>query len=157
MSVWTLLIVGALHTFGSAISSDAYRFISHAAAIIVCVADLTGTGHTGRGIVAAIDVTQTAHARNTTGAQRCVPPAAAVIGHIAELTGIVHALSIGSPAITVDHTGHTLIGAVGIETQRRSAAATAVVLGITDPTDFSDTLRRRLRTIPIAPTAHTPS
>ena len=73
------------------------------------------------------------------------------------MTGIVHALSVGSPAITVDHTGHTLIGAVGIETQWRSAAATAVILGVTDPTDFSDTLRRRLRTIPIASTPHTSS
>ena len=55
--VRTVRIADARHTFRAIIAIDTKRRIVSTSIIVIGVTDLTGTGHTGRGIIAAIVVT----------------------------------------------------------------------------------------------------
>ena len=55
--IGTIRITDARHTFRAIIAIDTERRIVSTAIVVVCVTDLAGTGHTGRGIIAAIVVT----------------------------------------------------------------------------------------------------
>ena len=132
------------HALKSIVAIQTYGCLAGAPIIVVGVTDLAGPRNTSGRIIPAVIVTQTANTTYTASAKWRIATTPAIIGHITELTSIVYTLAVGTAAISIDHTRHTLVSPVGIDTQWRSTITPTVVSRITHPADLSDTLGRRL-------------
>ena len=131
------------HALRSIIAIQAYGCLAGASIIVVEIADLAGPRNTGGRVITAVIVTQTTNTTYASCAKWRIATTPAIICHIAKLTGIVYTLAVGIATISIDHTRHTLVSPVGIDTQWRSTTTTTVVSRVTHPTDLSDTLGRR--------------